>query len=70
MREPAGRSRVTFCSPVLPSGKAKVRSWTWIVGEFGLEPIFTAALRIEGDVGGLRDVVVFIVRWYALCMTL
>jgi len=33
VREPAGREREMFCRPVLPSGKAKVRSLTSIVGE-------------------------------------
>lgn len=33
VRDPAGRSREMFCRPVLPSGKAKVRFLTSIVGE-------------------------------------
>lgn len=41
VREPAGRSREMFWRPVLPSGKAKVRSLTSIVGE----GILTAARR-------------------------
>lgn len=32
VREPAGRSRVTFCRPEEPSGNLKVRSLTSTVG--------------------------------------
>lgn len=59
-----------FDSPVLPSGKAKVRSWTEIVGELGLEPIFAARLRIGGELSCLESEVVLNVRVHALCMTL
>lgn len=38
VREPAGREREMFRRPVLPSGKANVRSLTSIVGE-GIFPV-------------------------------
>lgn len=36
---PAGRSSNIFCRPVLPSGKANVRSETLIVGKLGIVPL-------------------------------
>ena len=45
VRDPAGKFRLMFCRPVVPSGNAKVRFWTMMLGLGGLAAIFVRLLR-------------------------
>ena len=52
-RERAGRSREMFLRPVVPSGKAKVRSRTWTDGEGGVAaiPVLAQVVGVLQEMG-------------------
>ena len=57
VREPAGSSSKMFCRPVVPSGKAKVRSLTETFGEGGLAVIMMLVLSPSLEVRPVKSCV-------------